>query len=111
MSYHPPTVDELNRLLKRRTDVKACASSLLMERRAQGVEELSGPDSIKFRSMTADIEALNAEIEDYRGELTRSEIPPKYANFGRGTRAHREPRRVHVRLRAAPQRAQQAHPW
>ena len=82
MSYHPPTLDQLNHKLQRRTDVKACAESLLMERRAAGVEELDHADSIRFRSMMADVEALNDEIEQYRADLERSQIPEKYQNLG-----------------------------
>ena len=49
-----------------------------MERRASGVEQLSGPDSVRFRAMQRDIDAA-AEVEDgltehvaeYRSELAR----------------------------------------
>lgn len=88
MSFHPPTQELLDLKRNRLADVKACAESLLIERRAQGVEDLDTADSIRFRSMMADVMALTAEIEEYRSDLERSQIPPQYQNLGSGGRRH-----------------------
>lgn len=101
MSFHPPTQELLDLKQKRLTDVKACAEGLLIERRAQGVEDLDTADSIRFRSMMADVMALNAEIEEYRHDLERSVIPPQYQNLGGGGRRHGSAAAVAPRLSKA----------
>ena len=84
MTLGPPSQDQLDRLERRRTEIKACAQSLLLERRAQGVEELDVADATRFRAMAADIQSLDDTITEYRSDLQRSQIPPQYANLGGG---------------------------
>ena len=62
-------------LERRRTDLKACAESLLIERKAQGVTELTGPDEIRFRAMLADVERVEFQLS----ELRRMGAPPNLA--------------------------------
>jgi hypothetical protein len=51
-----------------------------MERRSQGIETLSGPDEIKFRSMSADLEGLSERLNFEREELRRcGSLPPGLA--------------------------------
>jgi HK97 family phage major capsid protein len=82
MTFGPPTQDQLDRMIQRRTDVKACAESLLIERRAAGIEELDQVDSIRFRAMQADLQQLDDSITEYRVDLQRSQLPPQYASLG-----------------------------
>lgn len=75
-----PIATMIERLERRRTEVQACAESLLCERRAQGVEELDGPDSLRFRAMIADLHQLDDRIAEQRAELARmGELPPGLA--------------------------------
>src|SRR5258708_1409739 len=84
MTLGPPTQSHLDALERRRTDVKACAESLLLERRAEGIQDLDAADSIRFRAMQADLQAADDEISEYRRDLERSQVPERYANLGKG---------------------------
>ena len=82
-----PTPERLRELEARRTDLKACAESLLIERRAEGVTDLDEADSVRFRAMAGDIEALSETIELYRADLKRADLG-KYEHLAGGSRRH-----------------------
>jgi HK97 family phage major capsid protein len=81
------TQDGLARLEARRTELKQMATELLESRQAQGVEQLSDADAIRFRAMRRDLRDLNHDITEYRADLERSGIPDRYANLGGSRRA------------------------
>jgi Phage capsid family len=80
-----PTVysrEQLAALEARRAQIHQQAEAMLVERRAQGVEQLDDRDSIRFRAMTRDISDLDEQIVHYRSELERSTIPERYRHLG-----------------------------
>lgn len=68
-----PTPDQetLDRLTTKRAALKQAATDLLERRQAAGIEELTGADEVRFRSMTADLNGLDERIAEYRSELAR----------------------------------------
>ena len=63
---------------RRRSDLTNRAEELLLEQRASGVEELTGPSVVRFRAMRRDIadaredeDALDERVREYRSELAR----------------------------------------
>ena len=74
MTTGTPTPEYLRHLESRRDVLRDQAKSFLMEKRAAGIDELSGPDDTKFRAMLADVEDLNSYVELYRSELARAGV-------------------------------------
>ena len=66
-----PTAEFLSRLETRRDAVRTQAKEFLEQRKAAGVEELTGPDETKFRSMMQNVEDLNEQVRSYGSELAR----------------------------------------
>lgn len=86
MLADPVTVAALER---RCSDLRACAMSLLVERRAQGVEQLSGPDEIRFRSMVADLKDAEFRLSE---EHRKGSLPPNLARAAAQQAAQNEAR-------------------
>ena len=68
----------LDEAKRRRTGLTDRAESLLLEKRAANVEQLTGPDAIRFRAMRRDIadaqeveDQLAERVTEYRSELER----------------------------------------
>jgi HK97 family phage major capsid protein len=62
---------DIERLERRRSDVRACAESLLLERRSAGITELSEGDAVRFRSMQAELQQIDDRLESARADLER----------------------------------------
>ena len=82
MHQGTPTAEFLSRLESRRDALRDQARSFLEHRKAQGVEELSGPDETKFRAMTQNISDLTEQAEHYRSELARVGTIPALGGSG-----------------------------
>lgn len=52
MTFGTPTRESVAALDRPRDELRRQCESFLMEKRAAGVEELSGPDETRFRAMT-----------------------------------------------------------
>ena len=66
-----PTRERLEHLERKRADLRTTCEAMLLEKRAQNVEELTGPDAIKFRAMAAYLHTLDETVKEYRADLER----------------------------------------
>lgn len=80
----PSNKPGLTKLLDARERVRAQAQDLLERRHAAGVEQLSGPDEIKFRAMLASLRDLDEDIETRKADDARSVVPEHIARLGGG---------------------------
>src|SRR5262245_48952505 len=83
-----PTPEFLSRLETRRDALRDQARRFLEQRRAQGVEELSGPDETKFRGMTDDLALATEQCDHYRSELARVGTLPGGLSGSQGALAY-----------------------
>lgn len=83
-----PTPEFLARLETRRDALRAQARGFLEQRKAAGVEELSGHDETRFRVMTQDINDMTEQCEHYRSELARVGTLPGGLGSSQGAMAY-----------------------
>jgi HK97 family phage major capsid protein len=79
-----PTPEYLERLERRRDALRQQATDFLMERRAQGVEELSGPGATKFRGLQQALSEMDDHVSLYESELRRIGTLPAGLGGGGG---------------------------
>lgn len=76
------TPDGLAQLEARRQRIHQQATELLETRQAQGIENLSGPDSVRFQALKRDLRDLDNAIVEYRVDAARSQVAPHLASLG-----------------------------
>ena len=79
----PDNRPTLTSLIESRERLRGKAQALLERRQAAGIEQLSGPDEVKFRAMLATLADLDDDIETRREDDRRGTIPEKYRNLGK----------------------------
>ena len=71
MTFGTPTQEGLQELRSKRTQLEACAKSILLDARAAGRETLSQGESRQFRDAQSDLGLLDERIERYESDLQR----------------------------------------
>ena len=76
------TKDELDRMERRREEIRAAAESICLEARSAGREHLNQGEARRIAQAKDDLRDLDHDILEYRQDLERSGIPEKYAHLG-----------------------------
>ena len=108
MTFGTPTQAGLLDLRHKRSQLEACAKSLLLDARAAGRETLSAAESRMFSEMNEDLRSLDERIEHYAHELSRVGTLPAGLGDGGGDQQH-DRHAPHVRRSGDDARARVGH--